>query len=110
LNLLFGHLLYGLLVGSIALFAASISDSSATAAIVALAFTIGSWVLDFGLAGQPGLAAWISRLSLRQTLRTFEQRLLSAGLVLGIAAAIGGFCALAAIWLHPGVALRTKLN
>jgi len=32
LNLLFGHLLYGLLVGTIAVFAAMISDGSATAA------------------------------------------------------------------------------
>src|SRR6266705_3142583 len=38
LNLLFGHLLYGLLVGAIALFAASVSESAATAAIVTLAF------------------------------------------------------------------------
>ena len=54
-DLLFGHLLYGLLVGAIALFAAAVSDGAATAAIVTLAFTIGSWVLDFALAGQPGL-------------------------------------------------------
>ncbi len=33
LNLLLGHLLYGLLVGAIALFAAAISESAATAAI-----------------------------------------------------------------------------
>src|SRR6266540_2736768 len=45
-NLLFGHLAYGMLVGALALFSASISDSAATAAIVALAVTIGSWVLD----------------------------------------------------------------
>ncbi len=51
LNLLFGHLLYGLLVGAIALFAASVSESAATAAIVTLAFTIGSWVLDFTVPG-----------------------------------------------------------
>jgi ABC-2 type transport system permease protein len=43
LNLVCGHLLYGLLVGAIALFAASVSESAATAAIVTLAFTIGSW-------------------------------------------------------------------
>ena len=107
-NLAFGHLLYGLLVGAIALFAASISESSATAAIIALAFTIGSWVLDFALAGQPGVLEWVARLSLTQTLRTFEQGLLSIGLVLGIVAAICGFAALAAVWLHPGVPLRTK--
>jgi ABC-2 type transport system permease protein len=109
LNLLLGQLLYGLLVGAIALFAAAISESAATAAIVTLAFTIGSWVLDFALAGQPGLLEWISRLSLTQTLRSFEQGLLSVGLVLGMIAAIAGFAALAAIWLHPGVPTRSKL-
>ena len=110
LNLLLGHLLYGLLVGAIALFAAAISESAATAAIIALAFTIGSWVLDFGLAGQPGLLEWISRLSLTQTLRTFEQGLLSLSLLLGIVAGICGFTALSAVWLHPGQRLQTKLS
>jgi hypothetical protein len=66
-------------------------------------------VLDFALAGQPGVLGWVSRLSLTQTLRGFEQGLLSAGLVLGIVAAICGFTALAAVWLHPGVPLRAKL-
>src|SRR5713101_780558 len=108
LNLFFGHLLYGLLVGAIALFSASISDSSATAAIITLAFTIGSWVLDFSLAGQPGVLEWVARLSLTQTLRTFEQGLLSLGLLSGIVAATGGFVSLATAWLHPGVPLQTK--
>src|SRR5436190_12427963 len=108
LNLLLGHLLYGLLVGSIALFAAAISESAATAAIIALAFTIGSWVLDFALAGQGGLLDWIYRLSLTQTLRTFEQGLLSVSLLVGIVAGICGFAALSAIWLHPGQPLQTK--
>jgi ABC-2 type transport system permease protein len=85
LNLLFGHLLYGLLVGALALFAATISENPATAAIIALAATIGSWVLDFTLAGHSGLSTWIAQLSLTQALRPFEQGLLSAGLVLGIA-------------------------
>jgi len=109
LNLLLGQFLYGLLVGAIALFAAAISESSATAAIVTLAFTIGSWVLDFALAGQPGMLEWISRLSLTQTLRPFEQGVLSLGLLLGIIVASGAFATLAGLWLHPGVPLRTKL-
>src|SRR5437016_4190876 len=66
LNLLFGHLLYGMLVGTIALFAAAISDNAATAAIITLAFTIASWVLDFTAAGHPGILEWLSRLSLTQ--------------------------------------------
>jgi ABC-type transport system involved in multi-copper enzyme maturation permease subunit len=108
LDLVFGHVLYGVLIGAIALFSASISESAATAAIITLAFTIGSWVLDFALAGQTGVLGWISQLSLTQTLRPFEQGLLPAGLLLGILAAIGGFAALAAVWLHPGVPLGTK--
>jgi ABC-2 type transport system permease protein len=108
-NLLLGHLFYGLLIGAIALFAAAISDNSATAAIVTLTFTIGSWVLDFVLTGQPGALGWISRLSLTQTLRTFEQGLLSAALVLGMCTAITGFASLAAIWLHSGTSLHNKL-
>jgi ABC-2 family transporter len=109
LNLGFGHLLYGLLVGAIALFAASVSESAATAAVITLAFTISSWVLDFTIAGQPGVLDWIARLSLTQTLRTFEQGLLSAGLVVGIVGVICGFAALATVWLPPGVATRIKL-
>jgi len=110
LNLLFGHLLYGLLIGAVALFAAAITESAATAAIVTLAVTIGSWILDFALAGQPGLAEWISRLSLTQTLRPFEQGLFSLGLALGSLAVIVGLAALAAVWLHPGVPLGVKLK
>ena len=108
LDLVFGHVLYGVLIGAIALFSASISESAATAAIITLAFTIGSWALDFALAGQTGVLGWISQVSLTQTLRPFEQGLLPAGLLLGIVAAIGGFAALAAVWLHPGVPLGTK--
>jgi ABC-2 type transport system permease protein len=109
-NLLFGHLLYGTLIGALALFAASIAESAATAAIIALAFTIGSWVLDFTIAGQPGLLAWLAKLSLTQTLRPFEQGLISGGLVLGIGGVIGGFVALASVWLPPGVPPRQKIR
>lgn len=109
LNLLSGHLLYGMLIGAIALFAAAISESSATAAIIVLAVTIGSWVLDFTAAGHSGLLGWISQVSLTQTLRPFEQGLLSAGLVVGITGAILGFTALAGIWLPPGIGTGKKL-
>src|SRR2546429_3173083 len=108
-NLLFGHLLYGLLVGTIALFAASVSESAATAAIVTLAFTIGSWVLDFTVAGHPGLLELVANLSLTQVLHTFEQGQLSLGLVAGIGTAACGFAALATVWLPPGVHVRNKL-
>jgi hypothetical protein len=109
-NLMLGHLLYGVLIGAIALFAAAITESSATAAIVTLAFTIGSWVLDFTLAGRPGLAEWVAGLSLTQIVRGFEQGLLSWRVVIGVAVASLGFAALASVWLPPGVAVRRKLQ
>src|ERR1700730_11670424 len=109
LNLLLGHLLYGVLVGAVALFAAAIAEGAATAAIVTLAFTIGSWVLDFTIAGRPGLFDWVARLSLTQALRGFEQGLFSAGTALAMAAAAAGFAGLACIWLRPGVAARGRL-
>ncbi len=104
-----GHLLYGLLIGAVALFAASITESSATAAIVTLAFTIGSWVLDFTIAGRPGWLEWFAHLSLTQVIRTFEQGLLSMSLVAGVVVAVGAFAALATVWLPPGIAVRQKL-
>jgi hypothetical protein len=78
-------------------------------AIITLAFTIGSWVLDFTLAGQPGLLDWLSRLSMTQVLRPFEQGLFSVGLLVGVVGVICAFATLAGIWLPPGLALRTKL-
>jgi ABC-2 type transport system permease protein len=104
-----GHLLYGLLIGAVALFAASITESSATAAIVTLAFTIGSWVLDFTIAGRPGWLEWFAGLSLTQVIRTFEQGLLSVSLIAGVVVAVCAFAALAAVWLPPGIAVRQKL-
>ena len=108
-TLLLGHLLYGLQIGAVALFAASTTESSATAAIVTLAFTIGSWVLDFTIAGRPGWLEWFAHLSLTQVIRTFEQGLLSASLIAGVVIAICGFAALAAVWLPPGIAVPQKL-
>ena len=107
-NLVAGHLIYGLLIGAIGLFAASISDSAATAAIVTLAFTIGSWVLDFTVAGQPGWMEWLARLSLTLVLRPFEHGLLPIGLIAGAAAVIGAFVVLAGLWMPPGVSTRIK--
>jgi hypothetical protein len=65
--------------------------------------------LDFTLAGRSGLSAWAAQLSLTQTLHSFEQGLLSVGLVVGIVAVIGGLAALSTVWLPPGVPMHVKL-
>jgi ABC-2 type transport system permease protein len=54
LNLLLGHLLRVALSGGVAVAAASIAESAASAAIATLGFTVGTWALDFIGAGRGG--------------------------------------------------------
>ena len=106
-NLPFGHLCYGVLVGAMAP-SRGRPDSAATAAIMTLAFTIGSWVLDFTIAGHPGVLAWMAGLA------DADAASLRAGTALGgsgrwYCGRHRRFCCLAAVWLPPGVTVRGKL-
>jgi len=109
LNLLLGHFLYVLVISGIALFAAAVTDGSATAAIVTLAFTIGFWVLDFTAAGRGGFVRDIAALSLTAVLRNFERGIFSLAVLAGAAAAAVGLLTLAGVWLSPGLANGRKL-
>jgi hypothetical protein len=109
LCLLFGHLLYGLLIIAISLFAAVVSETSSTAALLALACTLGSWVLDFAVSGNSWLVK-ISGLSLTAALKPFEQGLLIWNVVVGIVIVVAGLYALILIWWHPGRLLSWKFN
>ncbi|ACL57208.1 ABC transporter permease subunit [Methylobacterium nodulans] len=109
LTLLLGHLLYGLLIACVGLFAAAVTDGPATAAIVALAFTLGAWILDFAGAGQGEWMRRLADLSPTAALRTFETGLLAAPAVLGMLIAAAGFAALATLWLRPGPPDRRRV-
>jgi ABC-type transport system involved in multi-copper enzyme maturation permease subunit len=104
-TLMLGHLLYALLIGAISFLAAALTEGGATAAILALAVTLGSWVLDFAALDRGGVSNVLAALSLTSLLRPFEQGLLSVPAVLGMLTAIAGLLALAMIWLPPGVSL-----
>ncbi|WP_336489458.1 ABC transporter permease subunit [Methylobacterium nigriterrae] len=109
LNLLLGHLLYGLLIACIGLFAAAVTESPATAAILALAFTLGAWILDFAAAGQGAWLRRLAELSPTAALRGFETGLLSGPAVLGILTASATFGALACTWLRPAPPDRRRM-
>ena len=108
-NLLLGHLLRGLLSGALAVAFASLTESAASAAIVTLAFTVGTWALDFIAAGRGGLVQQLATYTPTAALRSFEQGLLRFNVLvvtlLLSCAAIG----LAAIWLDTGRAFRSRL-
>jgi ABC-type transport system involved in multi-copper enzyme maturation permease subunit len=109
-TLLLGHVLYALLIGAISFLAAALTEGGATAAILALAVTLGSWVLDFAALDRGGVSSLLASLSLTSLLRPFEQGLLSIPTVLAMLVATAGFLALTSIWLPPGTPLRDKLS
>jgi ABC-2 type transport system permease protein len=102
-NLLLGHLLYAGVVIGIALLAAAVVRSSASAAIVALAFTLGFWVLDFAASSAAeGLAA-LAALSPSMALRRFERGLWSWPHALALLSIGIGAAAIAVQWIEPAL-------
>ncbi|RTZ98192.1 MAG: ABC transporter permease [Deltaproteobacteria bacterium] len=108
--LLAGHALYSLIVITIAMFAATISDSLPTAAMLCLAATLGSWVLDFAASGHGGILGTLGQVSLTGMLRQFENGLLSTGYIAAFLALAILFFMLTVIWLHPGRRRSAKIG
>ena len=109
LNLLLGHLLRAMLSAGIAVAAATMAENAASAAIVTLGFTVGTWALDFIAAGRGGFLQQLAAYTPTATLRFFEQGLVRLNIFIAMAAiSIAGF-ALATIWLHTGRTWRFRL-
>ena len=107
-NLLLGHLLRAMLSCGIAVAAAALAESAASAAIVTLGFTVGTWALDFIATGRGGFAQQLATYTPTAALRFFEQGLLQASsVIVMLAISMAGF-ALAAIWLHTGRTLKLR--
>jgi hypothetical protein len=109
LNLLVGYTLRFLLTAAVAMAAAAMMSGAANAAIVVLGFTIGTWALDFIAAGRGGIVQTLASFTPAATLRNFERGLFRVDVVLVMLfVSLLGF-ALAAIWLHLGRSLRTRI-
>src|SRR5262245_16533498 len=109
LNLALGHWLRMLLSGGVAMAAAALAESAASAAIVTLIFTIGTWALDFIAAGRGGWPATLAAYTPTAALRFFERGLLRLSVVIVIFAMALAGLAIAAIWLHTGRQLGARL-
>ena len=108
-NLLLGYGLRMLLSSGVAIAAAALAESAASAAIVTLSFTLGTWALDFIATGRGGWLADVAAYTPVAALRFFEHGLLRVTTVVALLVlAVAGF-ALAAIWLRMGRTLNARL-
>lgn len=72
-GLLLGYVLRGMTAIGICAAAAALSASASSGAVVALAFTIGTWALDYFAAARGGVLAMVATYTPWAALRTFER-------------------------------------
>jgi ABC-2 type transport system permease protein len=104
-----GHVLRAALTVAVAAAAAALTAQAATAAIVTLGITIGSWALDFAAATRGGAWATVAAFTPTAALRSFEQGLLRANVVAVMLATCLWGLAVAVVWLTPGMTFRRRL-
>lgn len=107
-SIILGHLLNAGLIIVLAAAAASIAEHPSTAAILVLAFTVGTWVLNFVAAVQGGIWEQLARYTPAEMLQTFQHALIRLNLVLAALVLIGAGLVLAAIWMRLGVAVSQR--
>ena len=109
MNLLLGHMLRVVLSAGVAVAAAAVCNGAATAAIITLGFTVGTWALEFVALGRGGIIQQFASYTPTAALRVFEQgQLRLSTVIVLLAVGVGGF-ALSVIWLHTGRGWRFRL-
>jgi ABC-2 type transport system permease protein len=102
LNVLAGYTLRFILTASIAMAAAAVMPGAANAAVVVLAFTIGTWALDFIATGRGGFMQQLATYTPAAVLRSFERGLLRIDVVLVMLTLSMLALTIAGIWLRLG--------
>jgi ABC-type transport system involved in multi-copper enzyme maturation permease subunit len=109
LAVILGHILVALIAVGVALAAGALAGSPASAAILALTFTLGTWAIDFAARVQGGWIAFVAGFTPSVVLRTFDHgELRASSFLIALVVTITG-AAIAAIWLDVGESMRRKL-
>ncbi|MEO8336333.1 MAG: ABC transporter permease subunit [bacterium] len=103
-----GHLLRGVVTIGIGAAAGALTSSAASAAIIALAITLGSWALDYAAAARGGALQTIAAYTPATALRVFEQGELRANTVVVLLLIGLSGLALAGEWLRIGRPVRRR--
>lgn len=109
-TVLAGHALRGALVIALGCAAAALTDGAASAAVLTLAVTLGTWALDFIGQVRGGVAISLARFTPDSVIRVFEHGELRLDLVLATAALTLVLLALTVVWLRPARSLSWRLG
>ena len=105
-----GHAMRGALVIALGLAAAAVTDGAASAAVLTLAITLGTWALDFIGQVRGGTAMSLARFTPDSAIRVFEHGELRLDLLLVTAALIAALLAFAVAWLRPSRRPRARIG
>ncbi len=109
-TVILGHLLNAGLTIALASTAAAISEHPATAAILTLAITVGSWIVNFIAAVHGGFWERIAGYTPTAMVAEFQHGLVRLDVLLIAVALIITGLALAAVWIRLGVAVRRRVH
>jgi hypothetical protein len=107
-SVLTGHLLRATLTCALAMTAASLTDNAATAAVVTLAVTLGTWALDFIAQVRGGAALALDAYTPESALRTFETGEIRLAVIFVTLIIAAGAVGVAIWWLHIGWTRRRR--
>ena len=110
LTVIFGHLLNAGVTIGLAATAAAITEHPATAAIVTLAITVGSWIINFIAAVHGGWWESVAGYTPTAMIAEFQRGLIRLDVVLIALALISASLELAAVWLRLGIQVRRRVN
>jgi ABC-2 type transport system permease protein len=108
LSLTLGHILNAGLIIAMAAAAAALAEHPSTAAILVLAFTVGTWVLSFIAAAQGGIFEQIASFTPAEMLDDFRVGLIRLNLILAGVILIATGLTIAAIWTRMGVTPKRR--
>lgn len=110
LGVLAGHVLRGAFVSALGIACAAVAESGASAAVIALAVTIGGWAIDFTASVQGGWVAEFARFTPDAALRNFERGIIESSVIVVSVLVIAALLAVAALWLDPARSMRARLR
>jgi hypothetical protein len=105
-----GHLLNAGLTVALAVAAASLTEHPSTAAIVTLAVTVGTWILNFLAAIHGGIWQKLAGYTPTAMVAEFQHGLIRLDVVLIAAALIACGLGLATIWMRLGVPVGRRVK